>query len=479
MMKMKITKAMMFATALVVFISSCRDKDAVSAPDVLANFETAAQGITASENSITIKIKLSAAASAAIPVILNVTETAVAYTTDYTTNPAVAGGKISLTVPSGSNEASFTLTKKAGRPFDGDEKIVFEIFSTGTPVIIGGTKQLTLTFAELVAVTTTQTANGGGATYPNKVFIDISAERQAAVNRTTWDLGFYSSGADFNVILNSAVGMMAKQINKTDLNAVTAADTIGFGADVIFNQNTPTTTSLAYIDYPDGDLSKTAIKPVSATANDNKVYIINMGKGVAANTTALAPDRGWKKVRVIRNTTGGYTLQHADIAATTFTSVDIAKDANYHFKYASFQTGAINIEPEKNKWDIAWTYFSNVTNFGSGEVPYLFQDIILLNRGVSVAKVMIAAGTTYENFAAANITSSLPFLTAQNAIAADWRAGGGPGVAPSVRTDRFYVIKDADGNYYKLKFTSLTNTTPPAPPERGNPAYEATWLKKD
>jgi hypothetical protein len=41
--------------------------------------------------------------------------------------------------------------------------------------------------------------------------------------------------------------MMAKQINKNDLNAVTAADTTGFSTDVVFDQQSKV-AALAYID---------------------------------------------------------------------------------------------------------------------------------------------------------------------------------------------------------------------------------------
>ena len=73
-MTMKMNKVIMFAVALVLFASSCRKKDELSAPDVFANFEGNAQGLAASENSITLKVKLSAPATADIPVVLNVTE---------------------------------------------------------------------------------------------------------------------------------------------------------------------------------------------------------------------------------------------------------------------------------------------------------------------------------------------------------------------------------------------------------------------
>src|SRR5688572_3550356 len=411
---------------MVSLFTACRKRDAIL-PDNHVVFETTAQGLAATENSISIKVKLERGAAADIPVIINLAEQGVIYGVDYTTVPAAVTGKITLLIPSGNNEASFTVNKSAGVLFDGDEKVIFDLYSSGAPVVIGATRQLTLGFAELVASSATAVINGGGVTYPNKVFLDLSANRQTPVLRTNWDLGFYSGSDDFRVILNSSSAMMAKQINKNDLNAVTAADTIGFSTDVVFSQTAPTTSSLPYIDYPNGDLSRTAIASVAANATDNKVYIVNRGFGVGNP----APARGWKKIRIIRNASAGYTLEYADINAISFNSIDIVKDEVYFFKYVSFENGSVVVEPAKKKWDIAWTYFSNVTNFGTGEVPYLFQDIILLNRNVQVAKVMTAT-KTFVDFSAADI-SAQTFLITQNAIAADWRSGGGPGVSPAAR----------------------------------------------
>lgn len=465
-MKQRLLKGLLLSISIMTLIASCRKKDA-PLPDNVAEFETSEQGIATTATSITVKVELSRATDRDIPVSISLAPTGVTYTTQYTTSPAAVSNSISLTILSGASEASFTVSKTAGAVFTGDEKIAFKIESTGAPVIIGTTNIFTLKFAEIISTGSSVTGNGGGATYGNKVFFDLSANTQIPVLRTTWDLGLYTGADDWRVILNSSSAMMAKQIAKNDLTTVTAADTLGFGMDVVFNQTAPTTTSLPYIDYPDGNLTKTAIATVSATAADNKVYIINRGTGVGSP----APSRGWKKVRILRNAAGGYTIQHADIAATTFTSIDIAKDDAYFFKYMSFETGAVNVEPQKKKWDIAWTYFSNVTNFGSGEVPYLFQDIVIQNRNVSVAKVMTAT-KAYADFGEADIAAQT-FSTSQNAIGADWRSGGGPSTAPSVRSDRYYIIKDGDNNYYKLKFTAMTQGG-----ERGYPAIEFALVKK-
>jgi hypothetical protein len=466
MNKMNMKKVIVLLSSVIILFTACRKRDA-QAPDNLVIFETTSIGLSAAENSTTIKVKTTSGVNQNTAVTVKLTGFNAAYGTKYTTTPAAVNGEILLTIPSGNNETSFTVQKVANALFDGDEKIVFTIFSSATPVLIGNVKQLTVSFAEIIANTSSLTINGGGATYPNKVFIDLSANRQSAINRTNWDLGFFTSANDFRVTLNSSVNMMAKQINKTDLNTVTLADTVGLTTELSFSQTNPQVVQLPYIDYPNGDITKTAIAAISATAIDNKVYIINRGNAVGVN----AASRGWKKIRILRNANGGYTLQHADINSTTFSTIDIAKDEVTFFKEFSFENGVVQVEPAKKKWDIAWSYFANVTNFGNGEVPYMFQDIITLNRNVQVAKVLVAT-KPFADFSEADI-STQTFLTTQNAIASDWRSGGGPTSAPAVRGDRYYIVKDGDNNYYKLRFTALTQNG-----ERGYPAYEAILIKK-
>ena len=79
---------------------------------------------------------------------------------------------------------------------------------------------------------------------------------------------------------------------------------------------------------------------------------------------------------------------------------------------------------------------------------------------------------SYADFTEADL-AALTFASSQNSIGADWRAGGGPTTQPSVRTDRYYIIKDGENNYYKLRFTALTQNG-----ERGYPAIEFTLVKK-
>ncbi|MFN3840167.1 MAG: HmuY family protein [Cyclobacteriaceae bacterium] len=458
-----------------MLVSSCKEDPEL--PDNLVEFESATLGIGDDESELTVTLKLSREATLATQVSVQIAPTGVVYGVDFTTEPAATAGIITLPIEKGTVSVSFTLIKEAGVLFDGDEQIVFTVAPTDASLVTGSKAQVTVTFSELIALSGEMEVNGGGALYPNKVFIDLSANRQTAVQRTAWDFGF-SSGSEFRVILNSSNGMMARALTKTDLNAVTAADTVGFGAQLslaaVFAaiNSTPipdwVPEAINWIDDPAGDLSKTAIAEISATLSENKVYIVNRGTGPGTPAQQL----GWKKIRVIRNA-NGYTLQHADIGATSFSELQVTKNPAYAFQYVSLTTGAVVVEPVVDRWDIAWTGFTNSTNFGSGLVPYYFQDVILQNMtGVAVVQVLTST-ITYEAFAETDLTG-LDFSNQnQLKIGTSWRTGGGPGGPPSVRNDRFYVIRDAADNYYKLRFTSLTTSG-----ERGRPRFEFALVKK-
>ena len=467
-------KYLMLIVGLSVGVMSCENDPKL--PDNEVGFEANVAGISADEESLEINIALSRKTSSDVTLTVNLTSTGIHYGTDFTTLPEAVDNVITLIIPEGEIVGTITLSKVSGVGFTGDEEISFMITGVDGSPVIGEIAEIKVSFSEITVANGTMNILGGGPTYPNKVFIDLSANRQTSINRTAWDFGF-SSGDDFRVVLNASNGMMARALDKTNLNDVTAADTAGFGKQLslsavfaaITTDPAPAwvSSAITWIDDPTGNLTNTAIAGISATASENKVYIVNLGDGVGSP----APNLGWKKIRVVRNGSG-YTLQYANINATTFSEIQIVKNTSHAFQYVSLTSGEVSVEPAVSKWDIAWTGFTNSTNFGSGPVPYYFQDVILQNTtGVQTLQILTSV-KTYEAFGEADLTG-LDFGTqSQVKIGSSWRSGGGPGVAPALRTDRFYVIKDGENNYYKLRFTALTQNG-----ERGRPAIEFALVK--
>lgn len=468
-------KYLMLIAGLSMGVMSCEDDPKLPAIEI--GFEAEAVGMSADEPSTTININLSRKNSTDVSLTVIVEANDLQYGSDFTTVPEAVNNAISLTIPKGETQVSIVLTKVDGVGFTGDETIKFAFgVIMNAEALEAGITETNVSFSEITVANGAINILGGGALYPNKVFIDLSGNRQTSVARTAWDFGF-SSGDDFRVTLNASNGMMARALAKNNLNDVTAADTVGFGkqlslAAVFAAITSPTppawvSSAITWIDDPTGNLTNTAIAGISATATDNQVYIVNLGDGPGTP----APNLGWKKIRIVRNG-NGYTLQHANIGATSFSEIQITKNTSHAFQYVSLANGTVSVEPAVTKWDIAWTGFTNSTNFGSGPVPYYFQDVVLQNTtGVQTVQILTST-KTYEAFVESDLTG-LDFGTqSQVKIGASWRSGGGPGVAPALRTDRFYIIKDGENNYYKLRFTALTTNG-----ERGKPAIEFVLLK--
>ncbi|MCE6990913.1 HmuY family protein [Dyadobacter sp. CY323] len=460
----KIVTSLLVITFLIGF-NACKD-DEPPLPDNVAGFESTAKGFEGEETEV--KIVLSRAVDAATPISVSLTPTQLIYNTEFTTTPVATNNVIALSVPAGQSSASFKVTKKAGVFLDGDESIAFKITSVGTPALIGPNTDLKLSFKAIISEGTSIQLNGIagselGSSAANSVFLDLSSNTQTPVLRNSWDLGFYGA-ADFRVIINGTTGASALMINKTDLATVTdkdfVADSLAIGQGL---------GKLSLIDDAKGDLTKTVIKEVSATDADNKVYILNRAGGAAA----IPKVADLYKIRILRKGTG-YTLQYAKVNDTTFKTLDITKDAAYNFEFVSLDKGAtVDVEPAKDRWDLQWGYNMYFTNFGAGLIPYGFSDLVFTNAQAKVGAAEVLTTTaTYDAFAEANLTG-ITFSTDADVIGSKWRVTSGGTIG--VKTDRFYLIKDAAGNIYKLRFVSFH---PEDGGERGKPKLEYKLVKK-
>jgi len=318
----------------------------------------------------------------------------------------------------------------------------------------------------------------GGAEQPNQVFIDLSQENQVTVARNSYDLAFYT-GSEFRVLLNNSTSTLTTSLDFYDITEVSAEDTVGWGAkldiDAIFGSlfGAPPAwlaEAASWMDDPSGDLSSTAIASVSATASENPVYIINRGKNPDGSP------RGWKKIRITQSS-GAYVLQHADINSSTFEELTIEKTTDHDFVFVSFDNDIVDVAPAKTEWDMVFTIFTNLIQIdATTKIPYAYNDFILTNEGrVEVATVSIEGNVTYESFSAAQLTT-IQFDDTRAAIGSDWRVVAQPGSEQEagVKTDIFYVIEDANGNYYKLRFTRMSD---PVSGERGHPQFEYEILE--
>lgn len=462
----------MYLLVVIVFtlaFTACSDDDNSSAVTT-TQVAFVNQTINISQVETTVNVVFSTATTASGIVILNVEPTDVTYGTDFTTSPEVSESLLSLPFEQGVTSVSFTFNKLT-EAIEGEEKNVkFTILSIEgiTVDVPTNTNYTQLNFNEVAITNNIVSPNIGGNTFPNNVYIDLSSGQVVEVIRTSWELGFYS-GSDFRVVMNPAINKFAiKQLTTTNIDEVQAEDT-----SVTTGDYDP--AGAAYIDHPYGNLSGTAIAEVSATDEDNKVYLVNLGQTISSTpatgtSAALTGDsRGWKKIRILRSG-NDYKIQFADIDATTHSEVTISKDSNYNFTFFDLVNGTIvSAEPQQDKWDLNLGTFMNYTQYNGQDISYFYSDFVTTNTlaGTRTYEVL-TSDYSYDDFILTNVdTANLSTQVDQDrrVIGANWR---GTYPSPAVKTDRFYVVQDIAGNIYKLKFTAMLNSSS----ERGNITFE-------
>ncbi len=398
---------------------------------------------------------------------------------DFTINPPAQNGVITIPVKAGDTQAQFKVSKLNVQSLGEKQVVEFTIFQVnfnGVNGITQGNTKIVVSFSGASSLGGTIKPNVGGSNEPNQVYIDLSSKTAKVVKRDTWDLGFYS-GDKFRVALNSSLFMMAKKLNKTDIDKVTEADVKALKDKMQFLVS----GSDKYADDPAGDITKTAISAIAENNADNPVYILKLGNEIGTETPETGSvaisgaERGYKKIRILRKD-NGYLLQYAAIGSTTHKEIFIAKKPGYNFTFFSFKTGGeVTVEPKKTDWDINFSTATEVlelpASYGGGKSAYGFSDFVLSNRlgGVEVAQVKVDADKTltYDNFTINDI-NTVTFKSEATAIGSTWRDV----FTHQPTTDIFYIVRDPENNYYKLKFTALTN----ANGERGYPAFEYKLL---
>ncbi|MEN8194218.1 MAG: HmuY family protein [Bacteroidota bacterium] len=312
----------------------------------------------------------------------------------------------------------------------------------------------------------------GGPNEPNSAFVNLSSGEKSYARRDSWDFGFYC-GDQFRVIINYSIFMAAKDLDFTDITAVGVDDVQDLYDEVAVATFDP--MNVNYVDDFDGDINNTAIDEINDDNDLNKVYLVNMGFEVGTDTPIPGytdvdgEHRGWKKIRVLKNNES-YIIQYADIDATTYQEKTISKNTDYNFTFFSVDINeVVEVESPKNEWDLNFTVFTNeIANYGT----YGFTDFVLTNSRFNVqAYLMEEVNIPYDDFTANDIVPD-SFENSQRVIGSSWRVGGGPDQTPHVKEELYYIIKDTEGIYYKMKFITMLN----AEGERGYPQFKYNIL---
>lgn len=452
-------------SGFLIFNSCSEDTELLRDPFAVA-FESLSKNLNTFETETTINLVYSEVATESGTVSIRLdTENAI-YGQDFITTPEAVNNVITLSVTNGDSENTIHFTK-LNSALDETTNIVFVISEINyNNSNIQGNSSFTINSSP--ALGGSLVAEVGGPNQENQVFIDLSTETATAVKRDSWDLGFYN-GENFRVTINGSIYMATKALEYYNIDEVTEVSVENLKNEVAVGTFNP--DNAAYVDAPNGDILETAIDEISVNNNENPVYLVNMGYEVGTSTPTTGSvqvagaHRGWKKVRILLED-NNYVLQYANLDATTHQQIVIPKKNNYNFSYFSFNTNSVvDVEPEKEKWDVCFTVFTNIIE-GAGS--YGFSDFVIHNRKGNVQSYQADATIiSYDDFLLQDVELT-SFSLDQTTIGSNWRDV----FSRATYTDRFYVLKDSNGNIYKIKFLTMTNNNG----ERGYPEFQYELL---
>ncbi|WP_420571329.1 HmuY family protein [Kordia sp.] len=459
---MKTRLKQLLVVAFAIFISACSDDDSLQSDPFVVAFESLSKNLQDIESQEAISLVYSEMAVQNGTVRIQILPTNAEYGQDFTTVPEAVNNTIELSIASGEIENEIIFNKLSST-LDETTLINFTIASItyDNSNVQGNTEFVINSSAALGGSIAPEL---GGPNEGNQVFVDLSSESTTLAQRDSWDLGFYNGDA-FRVTINGSIYMATKELTETNIDAVTQASVASIQPQVAVGTFDP--SNAAYVDAPNGNILETAINEISVNDADNKVYLVNLGYEVGTATptvgsVAVAGNaRGWKKIRILRSGSD-YVLQYADLDDTTHQEVIISKDTDFNFQHFSFNTNnLVSVEPKKDKWDISFTVMTNIL---PGAGSYGFSDFVAHNRkGTAVSYQVSTSDVSYDDFTMSDVVEA-SFLEDQTTIGSNWRDV----FSGTARTDRFYIVKDPNGNIYKLKFLALTNQNG----ERGYPEFE-------
>jgi len=298
------------------------------------------------------------------------------------------------------------------------------------------------------------------STYKYQLYFDFSSDSVISQNlKTDYDLGFGCADTGWHIILNTANFMMAGNTGQTDFNA--PADTTGL---------------VWKYDKSNGDLDSTAIGDWLAISPDdsshiysNHVYIIDRGYDELGNL------RGLKKVVFERLEINIYSIRYSNYDGSDEQTMSITKNPAVNFIYFSFDDGGrqLDLEPANPDWDLIFTQYTTLLFTDANEpYPYLVTGA-LSNR----SHVGVAQETSFDfDDIDLNLAQDLLYSSALDVVGYDWKDVVGDvtsGIVTYVMVpDLSYVIHDAEGFFYKLRFVNFYSTDPNNPGEKGYPTLE-------
>jgi hypothetical protein len=283
--------------------------------------------------------------------------------------------------------------------------------------------------------------------YSKQIYYEMESNKVVrTINRTSWDLGFESTPTGINIITNTSCKMLVAKTGETDFGSVTDLGTMTLSYDWDDASGNP--DSLALRDW------------INSGTPSNEVFVIDRGE-----KPSLAA-RGFKKIKIKSVSSTEFIIEYANINGSDFHTKTITKNSDKNYTSFSFEEGGkiVEIEPDKNDWDLVFTQFLTTYYDFVPQINYSVNGLLINNKQCKGVKVFD------KNFSGISISdiSRYSLTDSANVIGYNWKFYNFSEATYSVVPSMNYIIQNNDGFYYKMRMIDFYSKTG----IKGSPRFE-------
>ncbi len=284
-----------------------------------------------------------------------------------------------------------------------------------------------------------------GENYENQLFFNFGSQLLSSSAHGSWHIGFSSFGEKPHIIINGGLNAYV---------TVTHFSTTNFAS---INNKDHIKSAIWRFDDPSGSPDSLAFGPCYSEQLPSGEYSVKSGLFVMDLGSNIPDSIRYVKI-VLKSILGGaYHFQWgylSDAAPRKLVQVKINPDYNY--SYYNFHQDAIVLnEPVPSKdWDIVFTTYKDAVPDNQGVIyPYVIRGVLINPRNVTVAEVN---GVNFNDISLA-MAEQTPFTKILDEIGYDWKSYDQTAERYTIVPNKNYLIKNADGNIFKLRFLDFYN----------------------
>lgn len=277
--------------------------------------------------------------------------------------------------------------------------------------------------------------------YSTQIYFELKSNSVVKSNSIKdWDLGFSCKENEYYIFVNPATMSAVANLGKIDFDSNISAP--------------PSSSKIWKWDEPNGDITRTAIgswgnfsqEPI---VSKKYVYVVDLG------TDELGKPLGKRKLMIDKFENNHYFITYADLDGGNKKSIQIPKDPEVNCQTFSFNNGVNFLEPKKDNWDLLFSRSRETLVTSDGDSVQYTVVGTYLNPNFVMA-VQMDSSYKFESLELKDIEPSI-LSPKRNVIGHDWKWYNIDEGYYTVRAERVYVIKNVNGDLYKLRFLSFLN----------------------